>query len=60
MKEDSIDVINAFVTSKKSHTVTANANTSVQSNNLVMKQEQKADSLKERLKKFENSDIELL
>ncbi len=58
MKEDSIDVINSFVVSKKngnSVSVQASPATSI-----LMKQEQKVDSLKERLKKFENADMEIL
>ncbi len=72
MKEDSIDVINSFIQSKKRITSDStsiltpqNSNqTAVQSNsastNLIMKQETKPDSLKERLKKFQNQDIEIL
>ncbi len=58
MKEDSIDVINSFIASKKNINVTE-----VQSSpatNLIMQQKPKENSLKERLKKFEGADLEIL
>ncbi|MBU2099791.1 hypothetical protein KKG83_02430 [Candidatus Micrarchaeota archaeon] len=58
MKEDSIDVINSFVTSKKMHNNSAVQSTG--SSQIIIQQEPKPDSLKERLKKFQNKDIEIL
>ena len=58
MKEDSVDVINSFVASKKMQ-----GNSAVQStgsSQMKMRQEPKPDSLKERLKKFKGSDVEIL
>ncbi|MFH1895588.1 MAG: hypothetical protein ABIJ74_03380 [archaeon] len=75
MKEDSVDVINSFIASKK---IQANRNSDpsmlnpeLSSQNAVsnvnsfnstalIQQKNKPQSLKERLKKFEDLDIEIL
>ncbi|MFH1664002.1 MAG: hypothetical protein ABH986_04320 [archaeon] len=61
MKEDSVDVINAFVQNKKNPVlVQANSN-SFQATKLIMEQENPKElSLKERVKKLGLEDIEIL
>jgi len=60
MKEDSIDVINSFIACKKNGNSNATEVQSGTATNLIMQQKSAQNSLKERLKKFQNEDIEIL
>jgi len=60
MKEDSIDVINAFIKSKNNNTAIQSSNSSFQATELIQQNKPEQQSLKDRLKKFEGSDLEIL